>query len=336
MDARPSDCFAATPGAILLLLFLEVPLRPAEDIGRISASPGGVAGYVNQSGRSDLTSLWRSLNLSQGNFSCGSNSPAPCTATIQVLNASTGSDHYSIVRLQVSQFDPPFRYLLYSRSATAGGWRLRGSIDFTEEDTDNSYPPVPSIRYLGQKQWLVFEYPKVCRGTGVSGTQRQWFEMGDSHLTRMFVIHTQGRDFAGTVSDPAWDWQEELLGIERRGNTETLRTRVTVRFFKSCFGGGRPMAVTTAEAVFTRTPGSEFRFDTRLSDVTANGLIELTQFPKDRNSAFLEHNFDALRRIAERSSERDRRWLLRFLSRCKESPEKIELRKVLSTARKSI
>ncbi len=253
------------------------------------------------------------------------------------MRSPKGTAEYVVVRLRINQFDPPYRFLLYSRSAPRLRWRFRGSVDFGFEDTDTCYPPEPTIHEMGSEQWLVLRYPRVCRCTGCYNVQEQWLQMRESQLRKVHVINKEGRDFSGFDYDPAWEWKEELLKVGMSGSTETLQTKFTVYFFKTC-RGGTPLAVRTAHAIFTREPGAEFTFEPSLSDADYKDLVALTNFPGiesiERNEVLLKYAMDSLERAARKPGPGDRQWLSDFLSRCGESPETVRLTRLLNTTAK--
>jgi hypothetical protein len=302
------------------------------DVGKWGrVSPYHVCDYVNRADRPDLAALWASLAVPQGDFLC--NDSSPCSAITYLLRNQRDSIQYAVIRLRINQFDPPFRYLLYSRSAHGDSWRFRGNVDFGFDDTDNCYAPKPAIRSGAGRNWLVFRYPRLCRGTGCAMTQEQWIDIGDSRLQKAQIVNVEGHDFAGYDFDPAWEWKEEVLGIERSGELETLRTRLTIFFFKGC-KGGVPFAQRIARATFIRQ-NAEFSLQPDLSDPDYNDLLKLTNYPSvERDEVLLKYVMPSLQQMAAGSNRLDRQWLLEFLSRCANSSEKAALMNLLSASRK--
>jgi hypothetical protein len=319
-------CLAA--GSMALMVFTSFADRLCGvSVDWRHVSPYRVCDYVNRASRPQLAALWADLGVPDGDFLCSDS--APCSAVTQVLRPKAGSIQYVVVRVRQNDFDPPFRYLLYSRGTPGDRWRLHGNVDFDFADTDTCYAPIPAIQRLGGKECLVFRYPRICRCTGCSVTAEQWLEIGDLRLSRFLTINTEGRDFACSDSDPGWEWKQKVLGIERIEHEETLKTIFTIFFFKEC-GGGVPFSKVTAHATFAREVGTEFTLQANLSDPGYKELLTLTASPSiERNGILLKYAIASLEKAARGSDPRMRQWLFRFLSRCADSPEKAALERLL-------
>lgn len=267
--------------------------------------------------------LWRSLHVPVGEFRCREQ----CTATLIPMPAREDAEGaYEIVRVQMRPSDPPFRFLVFRREP-ANAWTFRGVVDFSKAATDNCSVPKPSIEKAGDRPWLVFAYPKVCRGTGVGSREEQWFDLRAARLAHPLRIFSEGSDASGLPTDPMWKWKSQLTKIDREGRRETAYVHLEVGFYRQDQGSeGRRFSLRSALVAYTQGPNGVFRFDPSRSDAQAASLLKLcSAFANDRIARFLEYNMEELRGIAAGKSAGDQQWLRSLLSRSHPSKYKEEL-----------
>ena len=264
-------------------------------------------------------------------FDCDPQSGWPCRAAILNLGAAGNPETIAVLRIYQSEFNPPFRYLVFSRLEGVETWRIIGTIDF-EGGESWYYAPEPRLQSLGPVEWLVFKYVGE-KGTGIVSTTERWYGINKDSLEAALSLSIEGR-MAWEPYGPGRTWRSHVVEYQRKGNDEFIRVQLEVQYFVD---SQPPLTLGSRKrlAVYTRHLGqTAFQLDSGASDIATEELEQIFgAHHVDWDAALLKYDFAELRKVATGPQSQQLRWLKNFLSRCPDTEEKLALAALLKGKR---
>jgi hypothetical protein len=319
--------------ALLLMILLtggqQVPASTDdEELGKAAQSPFLIARYVQTHGRIEWKPLWKALGIGTD----GGNphlpvceGPGQCTA--ESIPFGVPESFQIILRLnhEISDFAV---FLRFQQAGPLGQdkWKFTGYY----QPNVKYFRPEHKLLSFGGKPFLLLTEQGIS-GTGVYAKWESIFDLSGMKFEPVFSYVEEGHALGCYL--PADRTVHGFLASFESGPRDILRIHYLVEYTNEC-AGDPPIRLgrTEANTVYARSRVGKFRFDPKLSSAPEK---EIQRVYQDFDSSmtkqeFLHYNFENLKRIASGPKGRTKTWLSRFLNRCKETPEKQELERLLA------
>lgn len=232
-----------------------------------------------------------------------------------------------ILRLYEKDWYTEVLLRFFTNTGDANEWRYGGHY----APYVKYFPPDHKLIHLAGAPFLLITQQGNA-GSGLSTKVQDWFDLNRAQFEPALSNFVSGR----IVSHPQHFGREidsQLVSFQG-GMVEQLRIRYRVRYFYEDYDDTKliDLGTRTVEAVYSRAPGKEFQFDSKLSAVSKDEIDTVfgSFDPDMSNEEFLRYNLTNLKGIAIGQPSRAKNWLVDFLKYCRETPEGAQLQGLLA------
>lgn len=296
----------------------------ASELRKAARSPGAIVQFVQSHEKFRWEPLWEALHLGNDVFAQPCESRSDCGAElIPVAGSASGQ---VVLRLNWNGgFGAVF--LRFDRQGR-GPWRCLGSY----EPSVKYFRPEHQVISLGGKSFLTVS-AQGWSGSGLAVKTISGFDLSRPGFAPAFTYVAEGHveEMCDLVSR---DVQGHIVSLDP-GASEVLHVRYGVHYWTNPCADEPKIEIggATLDSLESRSGIAGFQSDPRISGAKEVEGVVWQWDPNLASEDFLRYQFEGLMRIADGPRDRRRRWLVRFLALCADTPEKRRLLEVLRSRR---
>lgn len=300
-------------------------------VRRAPSSPFDLAQLIDSGSRIDWAPIWKDIGAPGTPPDdlplphCGDPDYSPCS--VEIIGAQNPSQFILLVQQDEVQGDFFLRFLRQD-----DGWKFAGFYIAPLK----YYPSRHAIIRFGDKTFLKVSSQGIS-GTGVASKIEDWFDLTLADFYPVFSFMPQGHNFW----IPA-DVGRDIQGFARpdRGtDVETINLTLLIRFSLE----GSDLGRVEFTGIYER-PRGQSKFALRRAGIGSIGSwvqmpIEIKDFESltdleiSSDDMLLAYNMPGLREVARGKEMELKRKLRELLDRCKHTPQKNEIMKLLGDAK---
>jgi hypothetical protein len=287
-------------------------------------SPYSVLRFINETDDADLRKVWQWLGLNLDYTDMSYKCDGSCKAETFVIDANGEKNTVVKISYEAGNY---YQYLIFRkllRSASAGEWKLIGSVDSSYQQYGS---PKHRVERSGTQTWLVIE-ELWGRGSGVSLYGEKWHELRETGVREVLAFPVSGHQssFGDSVGR---SFKAGVLGYESINGIHAIKVRFSVSY---------NVGLQPQEQLFSKdqlaffvwdSSQRKFVLDESNSQLSEQEIEKVYNIDSLTNEQFVEYSLKELLEVAAHGSEKQKEWLRQFLPKLNASPERSELERAL-------
>lgn len=323
LSALPINLLLALTVSLSSFAFSQSPQStpPADErAGSMLRSPYLIEWFIDMNEHADLKQIWALFKIeisADMSYRC----KGDCEA--ETFDVDVGAEKERTVALRISYKDGnAHQYLFFKRAksdSTGEAWQFIGNI--------NAHgPPEYRIEKSDDRTWFLIKEP---RGRGVYS--EVWYEIKEKEVREVLSYPVQGQSVF-CQNNLMRTYGTLLLRHDFENGIYTVPIQFIVTYdITDCnkTEGARLFAKGQKAYYVWDDRKQLFILDKSRSEVTEEELSSVYNSEIFSGEKLIEHNFAELSQIAKSGDQEQKRWLRKFLTAIKDSPQKLALQQAL-------